>query len=184
MSKIVFRGKTPDNIPYIIRYPKRTDLNELWRYINDLSKEKTYISFQGEEISLKDERIYINSSLKKIREKKSVQLVVESDNKIIGISGVDTKGRVNFHVGLFGISIAKDFRGKGIGKKLIETVLKETENNLSHIKIIHLECFATNEAACNLYKSMGFKEYGRLPNGIGYKEKFVDEILMYYETKS
>lgn len=182
MSKIVFKGKTASGIDYLIRYPKRTDVEELCRYINELSKEKTFISFQGEEISLKDERLYVNSQLKKIKDKKSVQLVVEINNRIEGVSGIDTKGRVNNHIGLFGISISKNFRGQGIGKKLIETVLDECKKNLNHIKIIHLECFATNETACNLYKSVGFKEYGKLPNGIAYKDGFVDEVLMYKEV--
>lgn len=183
MSKIVFRGQTKDNTPYIIRYPKRTDVNELHRYINELSKEKTFISFQGEEISLKDEKAYVNSQLKKIRENNSIQLVVEINNKIEGVSGIDTKGRVNTHVGIFGISISKNFRGQGIGKKLIETVLDECRKKLKHIKIVHLECFANNETACTLYKSVGFKEYGRLPKGISYQNGFVDEILMYYNIQ-
>jgi RimJ/RimL family protein N-acetyltransferase len=182
MSNIVFKGRTTDGTAYLIRYPKRTDVHEFWRYINELSKEKTFISFQGEEISLKEERIWVNSSLKKIREKRSVQLIVEINGRIEGVSGIDTKGRVNNHVGIFGISIGKQFRGKGIGKKLIETVLEEARKNLQHLKIIHLECFATNETACNLYKSVGFKEYGKLPNGIAYKDGYVDEILMFKEV--
>lgn len=181
MSKIVFEGTTKDGKSYLIRYPNLSDANELHRYINALSKEKTFVSFQGEEISLEDEIEYVKSSLKKIDEKKSVQLIVECDNKIVGVSGIDSKPRVNSHVGVFGISIAKDFRGQGIGKKLIESVLKETENNLKHIKVIQLECFANNENACNLYKSVGFKEYGKLPKGIQYKGELVDEILMYKE---
>ena len=182
MSKIVFKGKTSDGIPYLIRYPKRTDLNELWKYINELSQEQTFISWQGEEISLKEERVFLNGLLRKIREGKSVFLVAESNGKIIGDTGIDTKGRVNNHVGLLGLSIAKEFRGKGIGKKLIQSVLDEAGKKLKHLKIIHLECFATNEVACNLYKSVGFKEYGKLPGGIAYKDGFVDEILMYKET--
>lgn len=183
MNKIVFKGAANDGTPYLIRYPKRTDVRELWRYINELSKEKIFISFQGEEISLEEERIWVNSVLKKIKDKKSVQLLVESDKKIVGVSGIDTKGRINTHVGIFGISLAKDFRGKGIGKKLIELVLSEAKENLQHLKIIHLECFATNDIACNLYKSVGFKEYGKLPGGIAYKDGFVDEVMMYYAIK-
>lgn len=179
MNSTIFKGKTPDGISYTIRYPKRTDLEEYLKYINELSKEKTFVSFQGEEITKDDERVYLNSILKKIKNKLSVQLVVDINGKIEGISGIDTKGRVNNHVGIFGISISKNFRSRGIGKKLIESVLEETKKNLKHIKIIHLECFANNNAACNLYKSVGFKEYGKLPNGIAYKDGFVDEILMY-----
>lgn len=70
MSKIVFRGVAQSGTPYLIRYPKRSDLQELLRYINELSKEKTFISFQGEEVSLEDERKFLNDSIRLIRDKK------------------------------------------------------------------------------------------------------------------
>lgn len=181
MSKIVFEGQTKDGLSIAIRYPNVSDAEKLHRYINELSEERTYVSFQGEEISLEDEIQYVKSSTKKIEEKKSVQLVVECRDQIIGVAGIESKPRVNSHVGVLGISIAKDFRGKGIGRKLIESVLDEAKKNLTHLKIIHLECFANNETACSLYKSVGFKEYGRLPKGIQYKNELVDEILMYKE---
>lgn len=180
MSKVIFKGQTADGIPYIIRYPKRTDLQELWRYINELSKEQTFISFQGEEITLKDERSFLNDALKKIRERKGLMLIAESESKIIGVSDVRMGVRISSHIGTFGISIAKDFRGKGIGKKLIKTIIAESKK-LAGIKIIELECFASNTAACELYKSCGFKEYGRLPKGLSHKGSYVDDILMYYE---
>lgn len=183
MSKIVFEGKTRDNVPYTIRYPKRTDLTELLRYINELSKEQTFISFQGEEISLKDERTFLNESLKKIKEKNGLLLLVESGGEIIGVSDVRMQPRIASHVGTFGISIAKNFRGKGIGKKLIQVVMEECKK-LNGIKILELECFANNPVAPNLYRSCGFKEYGRLPKGVSHKGKFVDDIFMYYEVKS
>lgn len=184
MNKIVFKGETQDGIPYLIRYPKRTDLQELWLYINKLSKEQTYISFQGEEISLKDERVFLNSSIKKIKEGKAILLIVQSNKKIIGVSDVNMRSRSNSHIGVFGISVSKDFRGKGVGKKLMELVINESKKNLKNLRILELECFANNPIAPDLYKSFGFKEYGRLPNGIAYKDGFVDDILMYYEVKS
>ena len=92
--------------------------------------------------------------------------------------------RNSSHVGLFGISLSKDFRGRGLGKKLMELVLEESKKNLKNLRILDLECFANNSIACDLYKSFGFKEYGRLPKGIAYNGDFVDAILMQYEVKS
>jgi RimJ/RimL family protein N-acetyltransferase len=182
MSKIVFKGKIAEGIPYLIRYPKRTDLQELYRYINELSKEKTYISLQGEEISLAEERKFLNDVLKKIRNKEAVLLVVESNGKIVGISDITKRGRAEKHVGLFGITLAKEFRGKGIGRKLMELILEETKKSLKDLKLIRLVCFADNKTACKLYQSLGFKEYGKLPGGILYRGEPTDEILMYKEV--
>lgn len=51
------------------------------------------------------------------------------------------------------------------------------------LKIITLEVFSLNILAQNLYKKFGFMEYGRLSGGIKYKNKFVDDILMYKKIK-
>lgn len=181
MSKIVFKGTAKDGIPYLIHYPKRSDLTEIWRYINELSKEKTFISFQGEEISLKDERTFLNSSIKKIKEGKAILLIAQCNNKIVGVSDVNMRPRISSHIGILGISIAKNIRGKGIGKKLMEAIINESRKNLKNLRMLELECFASNPVALDLYKSFGFKEYGRLPNGIAHKGNFVDSILMYKE---
>lgn len=180
--EIVFKGKTPDNTEYIIRYPKRTDVTELHRYINELSKEKTFISFQGEEISLKDERTFLNDAIKKIKQRKGLLLLVEINGKIIGVTDVRMNVRIASHIGTLGITIAKEFRGKGIGKKLLETVMAEARK-LEGIRILELECFATNPVAPGLYKACGFQEYGRLPKGIAHKGGYVDDIFMYYDLE-
>lgn len=184
MNKIILKGKTQDGTPYLIRYPKRSDLTEMWRYINELSKEKTFISLQGEIISFDEERKFLANSLKKIKNNEAVLLVVESNGKIVGVSDINRKTRAEKHTAIFGITLAKEFRGKGIGRKLMEKVLEEAKKNIKDIKIIRLVCFANNEAACSLYKSFGFSEYGRLPGGLLYRGKPQDEVLMYHEINS
>ncbi len=41
---------------YLIRYPNHNDIFQLLQYINDLSAEKTFIRFQGEQLSLEEEK--------------------------------------------------------------------------------------------------------------------------------
>lgn len=184
MSKIIFEGTTSDGTPYLIRYPRRDDLQEMLKYINELSKEKTFITFQGEEVSLKEEEDFLNNALKKIPEAKVILLLAIYKNKVIGVSDVHMQSRVSSHIGKFGLSIAKEYRGKGIGKKLMGLVLDEARKNLKGLRILELDCFANNPIACQLYKSLGFKEYGRLPKGIAHGGEFIDDILMYYEIKT
>lgn len=50
-----------------------------------------------------------------------------------------------------GIMVKKDYQGKGIGKKLMSTILKN-ENK------VRLDVVRGNKKAINLYKSFGFKE--------------------------
>lgn len=175
MKKIIFKDSR-----IIIRYPFKDDLLQMCEFINTLSKEKTFIRYQGEEITLKEEKEYLNKLLKNIKAKKSIQLSVYSNNQLIGSSTLELGDKIERHVGLFGITIAKDFRGQGIGKLLMELTIKEAQKKLSGLKIIKLGVFANNPKALEMYKKFGFIEYGRLPKGIitGNNE-LIDHIYMY-----
>lgn len=179
MSKIVFTGNTLKGNNVLIRYPTKDDARIMCDYINTLSEEKTFITYQGEEINLEYETKYLNDQLEKIKKHTAVQLLVFCEDKLIGISGIDMKDRVSAHVGVFGVSIAKEFRNEGIGKILIQTVLKEAEANLPQLKIVILEVFSSNPIAIEMYKRFGFQQYGLLPEGVQHKGKYVDHIEMY-----
>jgi ribosomal protein S18 acetylase RimI-like enzyme len=177
--KIVFEGKTKIGKEIIIRYPRLGDHQEMQRYINELSKEKTFIRFQGEEISLEEELKYLDGQLERIKQKTAVKLLAFLNNKIVGITEVNMKDKTEKHIGILGISVAKDYRSEGIGRKLMELVLKEAEENLPDLKIVILEVYSTNIIARKMYEKLGFANYGALPNGIMRNSSFEDAILMY-----
>ena len=168
----------------IFRYPTKEDLNAMWEFINMISKEKTFIRFQGEEISLEEEKKFLNSHLLKIAKKESVQLLVFFKGRLIGISDITMKDKIEKHLGVFGIIIAKDFRGQGIGKMLMEKVIDEARKNLSQLEIILLNVFANNDLAKQMYKKFGFVEYGLMPNGIKLETGYADDVLMYKVVRS
>lgn len=75
--------------------------------------------------------------------------------------------------------ILKKYRGLGIGKCLLEQLLKWAECN-PYIEKISLGVFSTNESAIALYKKMGFVEEGRKINEIKLNDKqYIDDVLMY-----
>lgn len=178
-GKIVFKGKSQKGKEIVIRYPTKADLGAMWEYINTLSKERTFISYQGEEISLEDEEKFLNSQLEKIAKKQAVQLVVVCRGKTIGVSGIEMKERIEKHIGALGISIAKDFRGQGIGSQLMQLVVSEAERNIPQLEIIILGVFSNNDLAKNMYKKIGFVDYGNLPKGIKLEDGYVDHVYMY-----
>lgn len=181
--KIVYQELTVSGQKLIIRYPQARDLLQIWRYFNKISAEKTFITFQGEKVSKKNEADWLDKNLKLISQKKCIVLFIFIDGKLSGISDITLKIRTSKHVGLFGITLASETRGQGIGKLLMSLVISEAEKKLSGLKIINLECFANNEVALNLYKSLGFIEYGRLPRGLNYRGTLVDEVSMYKMVK-
>lgn len=181
-GQIVFQGKSKSGKDLIFRYPTNEDLRLLHSYINTLSKERTFIIFQGEQVSLKEEKIYLDSQLKAITENKVVQLLAFSEGKLVGNTQINLQSKATKHIGVFGISLAKEFRGEGIGTLLMEKVTAEAKKCLKGLKIITLELFGNNEIAGKLYKKMGFIEFGNLPKGIIYRDTPVDHLYMFKEV--
>lgn len=178
MENVVYEEKV-NGETVVIRYPQNGDAKVMCDYINEISKEKTYVTMQGEEMSLPDEEKYLKNQLESIKKKEVVQLLLLVNGKVSGVAAVDLQHKIKSHIGVFGITISRDQRGKGLGKLLMKSVLEESFKKMPKLKIVILECFAENEKAINMYKSFGFVEYGRLPKGNFYKSEFVDDIQMY-----
>lgn len=177
-NNVVF-SQNIGNLEVTVRYPQNGDVQAMLKYINAISKEKTYITWQGEEISLKHEQKYLKKQLEKIKKNETVQLLLFVNGELSGISAIDLGERIKSHIGVFGITITQKHRGKGLGKLLMKLTLEETSKNLVKLKIITLEVFAENEKAIKMYKDFGFIEYGKLPKGNLYKGKLVDDTQMY-----
>lgn len=127
ISKIIFQGKSRKGTNFVIRYPKMSDLKELWRYVNRLSQEKTFVMYQGERVSLKEEKMWLKNSLEKIKNKQEVGLSVFVGDKVIGMCGIRLGKRIQKHIGNLGISISKEYRGEGIGRVFLAETIKEAK---------------------------------------------------------
>jgi len=162
-----------------IRSIQTTDSDALCQYINTLSEEKTFIRFQGEKLTFEEEQEYINRQVIRIAKHISVHLAAFDGDNPIGVSGIDMRDRVESHVGEFGISIAKPYRGMGIGKLLMDHVLQQAEIHLPQLRIIILSVFSNNIPAIRMYERFGFREYGRLPDGFKHNDAFIDQVHMH-----
>jgi len=176
---IVFQGMTKTGKEIIIRYPEEGDVENMANFINTISDEKTFITYQGEHETLKSEGKYLKERLKDIINKKVVHLLAFYKDELIGASDLKMEEKVEKHVGVFELIVSKNFRGEGIGKMLMQLVEKEAKKNIPDLKIATLQVYSTNGIARDLYKKMGFAEYGVLPEGIGRLGKFEDSVLMY-----
>lgn len=177
--KIVYQDETKTGKKIIIRYPEMGDLEELLNFINEMSDERTFIRYQGEHETQESEAEWLKKRLNEIENKKTVHLLAFFGNKLVGGSEIHLKDKTEKHIGVFGISILKNFRGEGIGKILMDLIIKEAKKELSELRIITLEVYSTNEVAKGLYKKLGFEDYGLLPEGIIRNNIFEDAVLMY-----
>lgn len=183
MTKFIYQTKTKTGKIVSFRYPTIKDTQILMDYINKISVEKTFILLQGEQKTLLQEKKWLVEKYKSIKENKAVILLGFINKKLVTLSDIEIQPMAKNHIGNFGITVAKEFRGEGIGKIIMDLVIKEAIKNIKELKIITLDCFAINTIAINLYRKLGFKEYGVLPQGLKRKGKFEDQILMYKKIR-
>lgn len=183
MENIILETKTKSDKTISFRYPTIDDTEILMNYINKISLEKSFITFQGEQTTFEDEKKWLESKLEAIQNKKCVFILAFIENKLVGNTDINSGVFFAKHVGDFGITIDIDYRGNGIGELLMDLVIKESIKNIDGLKIIKLGVFSDNLIGQNLYKKMGFIEYGRLPEGAKHADNFVDEIFMYKKIK-
>lgn len=91
------------------------------------------------------------------------QYVAECKGEIVGWAdfvGFEREGLK--HTSHLGIGVIKEYRGKGIGKSLLKSVLAAAVEY--GFKRLELEVFANNSVAINLYQSQGFIHEGTKRN--------------------
>lgn len=180
----IIATKKINNLNIHFRLPKETDVKAMTNYVNKLSKEKTYISLQGEQVTLKEEEKYLKSLLKILKEKKGFSIQAWNKEELIGIVDLKSKDRAEKHIAELGISVKKEYRDYGIGTHLLKIALNQIPQILKNIKIVSLKAFADNDKAIHVYQKLGFRKYGELPKSLKRKNKYHNSILMYLDLKT
>jgi ribosomal protein S18 acetylase RimI-like enzyme len=99
------------------------------------------------------------------------------DGELVGTAGFSIQdGRPNAHKGrLFGMYVRPASRNQGIGRLLLDAVMKIAREN---VEIIQLSVVKENRPARRLYESVGFLEFGVESKASKYGDKYYDEALM------
>lgn len=102
-----------------------------------------------------------------------------SENKPVGMivfrfqSKIKTKHIAN----IYGVYVKKEYRGRGIGSKLLESAIMAIKKDKNIIKI-DLNVNPKQKSAATLYKKYGFKTIGILKKDLHVNGKFYDEMVM------
>lgn len=120
----------------------------------------------------------------KVNHERETILVAEVNERIVGWIVFQSSHRKRLvHTGSFGMMVHKNFRNQGIGKALLQELLRWAEQN-RFIEKVCLGVFSTNKHAIALYKKLGFIEEGRKINEVKLNDEvYVDDILMYKNVK-
>jgi ribosomal protein S18 acetylase RimI-like enzyme len=173
--------KILDNKKITIRQFSKSDLKKAEQFrdfINSFVEEDAQIII-NEKISLKGEKKWLKDKLEYIKKKKAVFLVAEHNSVIIGTTGIDSRIWRQSHIGEFGITIKKGYRGIGLGTYLMKEIIKLAKGKLKpKPRILRLTVFPTNKPAMGLYKKLGFKVVAKIPKQIQYKGRLISEVIM------
>lgn len=129
---------THEQTDYLLTYPDENSFDAAWEA--DFLKAKT-------------------------ESENEIELIAVVDGIVAGTAGIGslgTKYKVRRRAE-FGIGIAKQFWGLGIGRALTESCI-ECARKAGYAQL-ELTVVSENRTALSLYESVGFKEYGRNPRG-------------------
>jgi len=82
------------------------------------------------------------------------------------------------HKGMvWGVYVGPELRGRGVGRKLLETVLAQARK-LPGLERILLAANAADPSATALYRSVGFTSFGREPSALKIGDRYVEDEHM------
>lgn len=108
----------------------------------------------------------------------SLFLVAEMEGRIIGsLTLQGGKRKSNRHAATLGITVAKDCRGQGVGRALMQAATDWAKAN-PVLKRIELNVVTNNPSAIHLYEAFGFYVEGHRRKAFYRDGLFHDDLLM------
>lgn len=179
-KKIILKNSTE----VLLRNGEAADGQAVFEVFNLTHEETDFLLSYSDENSYnaEQEAAFLDEKTKSENE---IEIVAIVDGKIVGLAGIESVGakyKIR-HRAEFGISIAKDYWGLGLGKALTAACI-ECAKKAGYIQL-ELDVVAENERAIAMYKSLGFMEYGRNPKGFNSRYTgFQELVYMRLELKN
>lgn len=153
----------------VLRNAELSDAENLIQYMKITAGETPFLLREPEEfgLSLEQEREFIRERIDSPRE---LMLVAEIDGQHIGSCSLMSLGPYKrcAHRCEIAIAIYKKYCGTGIGRIMLMAALSAAKN--VGYEQAELEVVSSNTGAIELYKSLGFKSFGTLPNNMKYSD--------------
>lgn len=157
----------------LIRAAEPRDAEALIDEVNEVGSEMVYIMTEKLRLTPDQE----SEMIRRIDPSRTLFLVAVADERVVGSADIQ-RGREskNAHTANLGLSLRKEVRGLGLGKALMEDLLRWARSE--GIRKVTLAVFETNRPAMALYRDFGFAEEGRRKGEVVLNGTPVDEVLM------
>jgi ribosomal protein S18 acetylase RimI-like enzyme len=170
-----------DGEEYVFREPAPDEARKYMEFINSFVGEPMSGLLINRRVSLKEEQAWLEARVAEIRSRSGVMLTAERAGRIVGNCSVERLPWKHSHRAMFGIAVALDARGRGVGEALMRKTLELAVRRLKGLESVDLSAFDYNDRALSLYRKVGFREYARIPRSAKEGAKYFDEVLMRVE---
>src|SRR6267143_172091 len=106
-----------------------------------------------------------------------INVIADIDGTIIANGDVTRGGyKDTHHHGHLGLTMISKYRGQGIGRRMIETLVRESRR--AGLRTLDAEFLAENETARRAYEKAGFKQVGIIPHKVFRNGRYFDGLVM------
>ena len=158
--------------PITVRPADERDVKAITRIYNQGIVDRS-ATLETEERTEDERRAWLAA-----REARHPVLVAERAGEVVGwgsLNGFNPRPAYR-HVADFSVYVAREARGMGVGRALLERIIS-TARELEYHKLV-LAAFPWNEAGLALYRRMGFREVGTYREQGQLDGRWVDVVLM------
>jgi len=140
--------------------------------LDSVARERRYLALL-EAPSESDTRAYVSDNIKE----RAPHFVALADGKVVGWCDIAVRPRpTQRHSGILGMGVIRDYRGRGIGRALVQATLAAAKTR--GIRRVELTVRADNEPARRLYESFGFATEGLCKRHVWVDGEYSDSWLM------
>jgi RimJ/RimL family protein N-acetyltransferase len=159
----------------VVRHARIDDARGMVDYMTALIAERLDTVSLRTPPTVEDEREWVTHA--NLSERMFILVAVRGE-RIIGMLDLSAGDRPDSrHAGRFGMSVAKAWRGRGVGRQLLAAAIEEARGWPGFCRI-ELECVAWNAAGIRLYESLGFVLEARKTKAVNLRGRPEDMLLM------
>ena len=159
---------------FVITRAVPDDAEELLEFLRLVGSETDNLTFgaEGLPITVEQERAFLAAQAENFP-----MFVARADGRIVGDIGLQGSTRERMkHRMSFGISVAKECWGQGVGSALLQAAIDFARS--AGVAVISLEVRSDNVRAIALYEKFGFRKIGHFPDFFRVGGESVDFDLM------
>lgn len=166
----------------VLRALSMRDLDAAVKFVNNLVKERGTNGDLGilldKRTNRKEERRWLARRVAAIGSGAAFSVAAFDGNKLIGNCEVVRQPFQDLrHFGTLGIAIVDGYRGIGLGRRMMEVLLRVSERG--GVDLVELTVLSINRGAVKLYRNLGFVRCGFVPAKFRRGTRRIDEIVMY-----